>query len=222
MKLKRDENQNVVLLGGMPVYVDDEGREIPFDPTEALNRIAELERRLTQAGTATPAPGGQDKAAALAQVKDSLEAKVAELGGQLAAKDEQIRTLIVKNAFLNSAFIRERTVLPPSMAYSFFKHIFEVVEEGGELKAVAKTPAGEPIYSRADPSVLAGPDEAIEIYIMNYFPERDAILRGGQGGSGATGNQSGVAEPPKRISAADPRAFSRHLEDIASGRVEVV
>ena len=31
MKLKLDENNNVVVKDGMPVYVHEDGKEIPFD-----------------------------------------------------------------------------------------------------------------------------------------------------------------------------------------------
>lgn len=42
MKLKLDENGNVVVADGMPVYVHDDGKEIPFDGAQAMVKIKEL------------------------------------------------------------------------------------------------------------------------------------------------------------------------------------
>ena len=42
MKLKLDENNNVVVKDGMPVYVHEDGKEIPFDANKATVKIAEL------------------------------------------------------------------------------------------------------------------------------------------------------------------------------------
>ena len=36
MKLKLDANGHVVVENGMPVYVHDDGKEIPFDASAAL------------------------------------------------------------------------------------------------------------------------------------------------------------------------------------------
>lgn len=42
MKLKVDENGNAELKDGLPVYVHDDGKEIPFDAPAAMAKIAEL------------------------------------------------------------------------------------------------------------------------------------------------------------------------------------
>ena len=42
MKLKTDEHGAVVLEDGKPVYVHDDGKEIPFDAAQAFNKIKEL------------------------------------------------------------------------------------------------------------------------------------------------------------------------------------
>lgn len=42
MKLKLDENGNVVLADGKPVYVHDDGKEIPFDAAQAVATISRL------------------------------------------------------------------------------------------------------------------------------------------------------------------------------------
>lgn len=42
MKLKIDENGNVVVQDGKVVYVHDDGKEIPFDGAQAFNKIKDL------------------------------------------------------------------------------------------------------------------------------------------------------------------------------------
>ena len=42
MKLKLDDKGNVVLTDGKPVYVHDDGKEIPFDAPAALQKISQL------------------------------------------------------------------------------------------------------------------------------------------------------------------------------------
>jgi len=48
MKLKLDENNNVVVKDGMPVYVHEDGKEIPFDANKATVKIAELNSEAKQ------------------------------------------------------------------------------------------------------------------------------------------------------------------------------
>ena len=42
MKLKLDENGHVVVENGMPVYVHEDGKEIPFDATKATAKSQSL------------------------------------------------------------------------------------------------------------------------------------------------------------------------------------
>ena len=42
MKLKLDEQGNAVLQDGKPVYVHDDGKEVPFDAPGAMAKIASL------------------------------------------------------------------------------------------------------------------------------------------------------------------------------------
>lgn len=42
MKLKLDENGNVVVQDGKPVYVYDDGKEVAFDALQATQKIAQL------------------------------------------------------------------------------------------------------------------------------------------------------------------------------------
>jgi len=44
MKLKIDENGNAVLVDGKPVYVHDDGKEVPFDAVGTIGTIARLNK----------------------------------------------------------------------------------------------------------------------------------------------------------------------------------
>jgi hypothetical protein len=47
MKLKVDENGNAVLVDGKPVYVHEDGKEVPFDAPAAMEKINTLNTELT-------------------------------------------------------------------------------------------------------------------------------------------------------------------------------
>lgn len=40
MKLKLDENGTVVLADGKPVYVHDDGKDVPFDAAGAVRSVS--------------------------------------------------------------------------------------------------------------------------------------------------------------------------------------
>ena len=42
LNLKLDANGNVVVENGMPVYIHDDGKEIPFDAVAAMTKITSL------------------------------------------------------------------------------------------------------------------------------------------------------------------------------------
>ncbi|AGW12105.1 putative anter-specific proline rich protein APG [Megalodesulfovibrio gigas DSM 1382 = ATCC 19364] len=147
--------------------------------------------------------------------------RIKELEAALAARDEQLKTLLVSNVILNSVFLREKTVLPPSIAMEVFGRIFTVEEVDGVATAVAHAPDGSAIMSREDPARLAGPEEALELYIMQYYPERDAILRASHAGSGAAGNAERQSRAGMIIPRNDAKAFAANLEAIARGEVNV-
>ena len=48
MKLKLDEQGNAVLQDGKPVYVHDDGKEIPFDAPAAMQKISGLNTEAKQ------------------------------------------------------------------------------------------------------------------------------------------------------------------------------
>ena len=117
---------------------------------------------------------------------EGYEKKLKEKDDVISSKDAGIRGLLVKGAFDGSNFIRESTVLPAGFAYDHFGKNFEVVEEDGELRAVAFRVVNgkkDRIISGKNPSAYASPEEAIEI-LINEHPDKDRILKGNPGGGG--------------------------------------
>lgn len=216
MKLKLDENGNVVVQDGKPVYIHDDGKEIAFDALQATKKIAELNSEAKQHREAKEAVEAKlkafdgvdaDKARnALETIRNLDDKKLIDIGEvekvkaeakktfdeQLAKvmgeKDDILRQYhhsVISGEFARSSLIKDKTILPPEIAQSFFGGHFSV-DEGGKL--VATQSDGKPIYSRINAGELASFDEALEIIINNYA-HKDNILRGSQA-SGAGGVQS--------------------------------
>ncbi len=142
-----------------------------------------------------------DKAKELeAQLKRSIEdaysakekgyaEKISGLEQSLADKDASFRRLLIKSDFGTSKFLAEKTFLTPDIAYDFLGKSFDIEEQDGEPRVVAKL-NGQPIFSRANPSRFATTDEAIEVLIEHY-PLKDRILKSAPGGAGSPPNNSG-------------------------------
>lgn len=237
MKLKLDDNGNAVLQEGIPVWVADDGKEIPYnvpdlvgklsavnaesagrrkelddlnakfklfeglDPEKAkaaLETVANLDAgKLIDAGKVEEVKKqlGDTWKQQLDMMKETLAKTEKDYSEKLSAKDTAIRNLLVKGVFDSSPFLKERTMLPPDMAYAYFGSHFEVKEEDGQFKVVPIMD-GKPIPSRINPGEIANPEEAIESIIEKY-PFKDRILRDTlPGGSGASKNSySGTGTP---------------------------
>lgn len=120
----------------------------------------------------------------LEKQRKEWEDKLTDTSQTLDKKSEQIRTLLIKNAFDSSNYLRNETLLHPEVAHEYFKRFFEVREVSGQPIAVGKFPTGEEIISKRNPGELATTEEAIEI-LVEKSPLRDSILKGKvQAGSG--------------------------------------
>lgn len=117
-----------------------------------------------------------------------LGEEIAKLKGEIEAKDNAVRRMVIKGLFDASVFLKEKTVLPPDMAFATFGSMVEVEDVDGDLRAVGKI-NGQPIFSRKDPGKPATGDEIIEAIIDSY-PMKDRILAGAPGGSGTPPNNA--------------------------------
>ena len=87
MKLKLDENGHVVVSDGKPVYVHDDGKEIPFDAPAAMQKISGLNAEANQHREA----------------KEAAEAKLKAFDGIEDASAALKALETVKNAYLTVA-----------------------------------------------------------------------------------------------------------------------
>jgi hypothetical protein len=120
--------------------------------------------------------------ALLKEAKDSYENALMEKEKAIKLKESQIRDQLVRGAFDRSDFLRDKTYLFPSAAFSYFGDYFTIEEKNGKLTAVGKID-DKPIISKANPGEIASPEEAIEI-LVNRDPQRDRILRTDGAGGG--------------------------------------
>lgn len=72
MKLKLDENGHVVVQDGKPVYIHDDGKEVPFDAPQAMAKIGSLNAEAKQHREA------KDAAEAKLKAFDGVDAQAAK------------------------------------------------------------------------------------------------------------------------------------------------
>src|SRR5574337_53152 len=215
MKLKLDENGHVVVVEGKPVYLHDDGKEIPFDAAGTVATISRLNGEAKghreakeQALAALKAFEGIEDAAAarkaLETVKNLSDKKLVDAGDVEKVRAEAIKAVedkyapvIAERDGLKNALVAEKV----GGSFSRSKFIAEKMEipadmvearfgsafkvEGADVVAYDK--AGNKLYSRAKPGEVAGCDEDLEMLVEAY-PYKDHVLKGsGASGSGAQG-----------------------------------
>lgn len=218
MKLKLDENGNAVLQDGKPVYVHDDGKEVPFDAHGTVATITRLNsearghrERAENAEKAVKAfEGIEDPAAAkkaLATVAN-LDAKTLVDAGEI----EKVKAEISKafqlqlDEVTGKAQTFEQQLYAEKIGGSFSRSKFiadklavpaDMVQAtfGQNLKVedgkvVAYDAQGQKIFSRARPGELADFDEAIETLVSQY-PHRDHILKSSGANGGGAPNGGG-------------------------------
>jgi len=152
--------------------------------------------------------------------KDKLhQNELSLLKDTISQKEDAIRRQLVRSAFDTSEFLREKTHLIPDMAYDSFNKHFVVEDKDGFPKIFAVDGNGEKIFSLKGTS-YADPHEAIEILVKAH-PQRDTLLKSGQGGSGATGGSKSSTFTGSTIDISDRAAASRNIDKIARGEVHI-
>ena len=213
MKLKLDANGNVVVENGMPVYIHDDGKEIPFDAVAAMTKITSLNgeakthREAKEAAEANLAKfsGITDPAKALEALEmmtkidqkklidagavDQVKAEITKVFQQQLdeanSKTQQLETQLYDEMIGGrSKFISEKMAIPAEFVRSHFGQNFKI-EDG---KVVAYDGQGNKVFSRTKPGELAGFDEALES-LVELHPQKDYILKA-SGNSGGGSHQS--------------------------------
>jgi len=133
------------------------------------------------------------------QIKTEFSTVITEKDKALEAANSQIRDLMVGAQFRQHPYFvgigeqPPRTLLPPDIAETYFGKQFKVeAGKNGNVMVVGYDSRGNQIYSRKKPGELADFDEAI-VRIVDEYPQKDQILRGGKGGSGGEGGSGGGA-----------------------------
>jgi hypothetical protein len=130
-------------------------------------------------------------------VSQSFEQRMAEDAAKHKAEMDEmwgvVRDSQVRGIFDSSTFLREKTTLPPDIAYSFFGNKFKVERGENGLQTVPLDSQGNPLLSRVNPGAYATPDEALEHYVQNY-PQRDVFLRSPAGGPGTQGGKGDMSK----------------------------
>ena len=215
MKLKLDENGHVVVSDGKPVYVHDDGKEIPFDAPAAMQKINGLNAETKQHREAKEAAeaklkafdGIEDAAAALKAletVKNLDDKKLIDAGEAEKVKAETVKLYEEKLAAANADAEKIRSQFHAELVGGSFARSKVIAEKlaipadvaqaffgrhfsvSEDGKIVAKDANGNEIFSRVTPGAKAGFDEALES-LIDAYPNKDSILKGsGASGSGAT------------------------------------
>ena len=215
MKLKFDENNHVVVQDDKPVYVHDDGKEIPFDAPAAMQKIGSLNAEAKQHREAKEAAeaklkafdGIDDAAAAikaLATVKNLDDKKLIDAGEAERVKAEAIKVYEEKlnasesekakireqfhNELIGGSFARSKVVSDKLAIPADMAQAFfgRYFGISEEGKIFAKDANGNEIYSRTHAGEKAGFDEALEA-LIDAYPNKDSILKGsGASGGGAT------------------------------------
>lgn len=215
MKLKLDDAGHVVLADGKPVYVHDDGKEVPFDAAATVATISRLNGeardhrvRAEQAEGRLKLFEGIDDAEAarkaLATVKNLDDKKLVDAGEVERVKTEAIKA--VEDRFKPIVTERDRLAqqLTDEMIGGAFARSRFIADKlaipadlvqarfGGAFKieggkVTAYDAAGNKMFSRVSPGEAPGFDEALEMLVDSY-PHRDTILKGsGASGGGAQG-----------------------------------
>lgn len=228
MKLKMDYQGHAVLQDSKPVYIHDDGKEIPFDVQATVQSISRLNgeakshrERAEAAEKALKAFDGiTDPAAAikaLSVVSNLDQKKLIDSGEVEKVKAEiskafeaQLKDATTKNQQLEQQLYSEKI----GGSFSRSKLIADKLAIPSDLvqarfgnlfkieegKTVAYDQSGNKIYSRARPGELADFDEALET-IIDQYPYKDSILKStGSTGTGSSPSSGGSGQKIIKLS----------------------
>jgi hypothetical protein len=251
-KLKIDENGNVVIKDGKPVYIKDDGSEIAIDINQTNQTISRLnaeakshrEAKETAEAELKKFEGLEPEAAreAIETTKKIDQKKLIDAGKVDEVRAEVTKSYDAKLAEqkklyddINTRY--EHTVR--SNAFTRSKFITDKIavppdmieaafgnhfkiEADGSLRAYVN---GQPIYSPDRPGEIATFDEALSELVKQY-PHRDQILKGG-GHSGSGSLPSGGGGGRATYTRADyvkmsPADQARIAGEAREGKAEIV
>ena len=123
------------------------------------------------------------------KLKKSFSDERDRLNLDIEKLNKKIRTLTISNLFANSSYVKEKLLIPWDMAENFFGHQFKLEDIKGVTHVIPYDSIGEKILSQKNPGEIADFEEALP-RIVEKYPYKDKIIKGGKSGSGAGGNMS--------------------------------
>lgn len=219
MKLKLDDEGHAVLEDGKPVYIHDDGKEMPFDAPAAVAKIGSLnaeakthreakEKAEAALKTFEGIENPEDAIKALATVKNLDDKKLVDAG-----KVEEVKAAAIKAAEEKYApIVQERDGLQASLnkemiggrfsRSAFIKDKLAIIPDFAEAyfsknfkiedgKVVAYHDDGNKVFSRSKPGEVADFDEALEILVESHSQKNHLLKGSGGSGSGAQPGDGG-------------------------------
>ena len=178
MKLKLDESGNAILLEGKPMYVMEDGKDIPFDAPAAMSKIAALnaeakEHRLKKNELAEQLKkfeGIEDPAIALDAMEKmkSLDlTKMLDVDKVEALKRQMADTFEVNKKSILDSFDKEKRELKTALEAKD-KDIYKLM--------VSSQFAKSPFFSGENPKTLLPADMATEYFGKHFKVEDNRIV----------------------------------------------
>lgn len=218
MSWKLDENNNIVLKDGDPIYVDANGVEktVGVDTIARLNKEAKDHREAKEEAQAKlklyegidpeKARAALETVAKLEEKKlidtgevDKLKSQITQqFQTQITEKDtaytelkKKFDNMLIDGVFANSDFIRNNVAVPVDMFEAKFRNNFKI--ENNEVVAYGYD--GSRLMSKTRAGEYATTEEAMQILAESH-PNKDVILKANPGngsgaGTGGAGNGGG-------------------------------
>jgi len=211
---KKDDNGNIVLKDGNPVYVTTSGQEQTVDGTTISAKNAEAKQHRERAEAAEAKlknfdgldpelarkaidTVGKIDAKTLIdagkvdevkkQITDQFTAQLTERDKLLALRDSEIVDMKISGIFKDSDFLRDGIAVPRDFVESAYRSNFKI--ENG--KVVAYDKAGNQIMSKERLGELATPDEALRLLVESRA-DKDLIMKADVGNGSGNGGGAGV------------------------------
>lgn len=246
---KKDDNGNIVLKDGNPVYVTTSGQEQTVDGTtiSAKNAEAKQHRERAEAAEAklkTFEGIDADIARKAIETVQKIDAKTLidagkvdevkkqiteQFTAQLNEKDSALKSALSKiddmqisGIFKDSDFLRDGIAVPRDFVESAYRSNFKI--ENG--KVVAYDKAGNQIMSKERLGELATPDEALRLLVESRA-DKDLIIKADVGNGSGNGGGGGVRGKGNIIKRAEfdklpPAQQAEAAAKQASGEIKIV
>lgn len=226
---KLDENGNIQLKDGNPVYVDASGQE-KIIHTDTISRLsneakthriakeelenkykpfegldAEVARKAVETVSKLDAKqlidaGKVDELKQ--QITNQFQTQLSEKENAYKALETKLNDMYINNVFANSEFVRNNLAIPRDMFEAYFRNNFKV--EDGQVAAYGKD--GQRLISKTRHGEYADPEEALQL-LVEAHPQKDVILRADVGSGSGNSGAGGGAGRGRTIKRADFAAY---------------